>query len=85
MRIARHCTTTLLVTLVTCLPVLAQYQWSGAGGNDSWGTAANWTNSAVPPTDLTGWVRFYRADLGQPNVADVSRRIAGPALQRSIA
>jgi len=82
MRIEGHVRGWLLITLVTSLsmPASAQYQWSGAGGNDSWGTAANWTNNAAPPTNLTGWIRFYRADLGQPNMLDTNRSIAGPAL-----
>ena len=59
--------------------VNAQYQWSGAGAGDSWGTAGNWTNNAVPPTNLTGWIRFRQAGWSTPNLLDAGRTIAGSA------
>jgi hypothetical protein len=58
---------------------MAQYQWSGAGGDDSWGTAGNWTNDTSPAASYTGRVLFATTDLGGTNVLEADRLIAGTA------
>jgi len=61
-----------------------QYQWSGGAGSDeSWGTAANWTNSAVPPALFTGRIAFTNLDLGSTNVMESDRTISGPSMNAS--
>lgn len=54
-----------------------QYQWSGAGADDSWGTAGNWTNNAVPPLVYTGAIVFTTTDLGGTNTLETGRTVAG--------
>jgi fibronectin-binding autotransporter adhesin len=47
-RLARPASAVLMVWLLSAIPICAQFTWSGAGGNQNWTTAANWTGGVVP-------------------------------------
>jgi hypothetical protein len=52
-----------------------QFKWSGAGGNDFWNTAGNWTNLAAPPAFYSGLVVFGNEDVGNVSVLDQNRSV----------
>lgn len=66
-----------LVILAALTGRAQNYEWTGAGGDDSWGTANNWTNNAVPAAVFTGRVAFVAADLGGTNKLETGRTVVG--------
>ena len=57
----------------------AQVEWTGAGADDSWGTADNWATLTVPPTPYTGRILFTTNDLGNTSQLEADRTITGTA------
>ena len=52
-----HCVVCFLLLLVTCLPA-ATATWTGGGGDDLWGTGANWQGGSAPANDGTADIVF---------------------------
>ena len=67
----------ILVFLV--ISTFAQYQWTGTGADNSWGTSANWVSNDVPPVNFTGSILFKQSGRSKPNVLNASRTISGSA------
>lgn len=67
----------IAAAILAVLPGTAQIQWTGAGSDDSWGTAENWAAQTVPPTPYSGSIQFAIDDLGNTSRLDADRVIAG--------
>jgi len=70
----------MCLTLATgfTLPLAAQnYVWSGAGGDDSWGTDANWEGDTAPAASFMGQASFSTNDAGGINTVEQNRTITG--------
>lgn len=59
----------------TVVEAQTQFKWSGAGANDFWSTAANWTNLAAPPAVYNGLIVFGNEDAGNVSMLDQDRTI----------
>lgn len=70
----------IILGVVIGVSSYAQHAWNGTGGDDSWGTAGNWTPSSVPATNYaSSKITFSITDLGNINVLETNRVITGTA------
>jgi autotransporter-associated beta strand protein len=58
----------MVATALLVSNALAQTIWDGGGGDDNWGTAANWNNNTAPVNPSLSILRFAGSTRLTPNV-----------------
>ncbi len=59
-----------MAILAGCGSAQAQQRWNGAGGDDLWSNAGNWTNGTAPANPYNGTLIFGNEDAGNTHALD---------------